>query len=1731
MGYNKKILSKAVSELGKAKAAAKPKDIKVDPNGYWNPDNHGEPVRIPGNNITMQGVQQPLYGVDNTGFAQMMYPGQDYQFQGDYVDEYPITQAKKGGEKKYSRNLSATNKLFKKNPLVKAKKKKNKKTFDPNAKYYQTGGITTQEEIDAANDAMMKARFAYASTHGNPAAQRMVTAPDQPYMFDENTPGTHYMASMDNYAVPQIQNVNGQLMLDDFGPDSNEAIRFDSPEDAQFFSENYKKIAPDSSYREMDLTPQEIEEYRKGGYIVEYLDDPSIPKLTKAQKGGQRPILYVDPNDPAGRAKYQASADSAFLYNKGLEAKNYYEKLKPIFDKMNLSGNYSTKDFSELAKKYELKQNHHKVVERQLRRTKEEYMPDDGSRTLYKTKDGVYGHGYNDWSMFKPKQLVEYKMDPEIVAKQQQLIDAGYNIGKADGIWGNKSKAAWEEFQQKQRPESIPVTETVIENAQPQVVNNSVEVSNTPKEPTGTRSQTIMEPDPRNPGKFRVKEVRTVKYSKSLDPPRVVYYNPETNQEGVERFQNGGQKDSWGRSLNDKWYGFDPETKKYTIAPYKIDELRKQTAGVSKYDALERVQPQVAESTKPDIAPVQKLNMQDAVNQKAAERDIITDKIKQLSLLTDEDKASILMDPRKVDEYNYLLQDYDPGTIKQSTPQSTAGRAWDIITNPFDAFEYAVRTGDVSNMPYNYNEMRMAGIDPSAGQGANAVGNTLNTFTNLFDAGDKVVRNVGEGNYGTAALEALRFLPGARVNTGAGKYLTTQTPLKNAYKINPWAFKPNPNNYYRMGEGKSFIDDVLETNKIRVYNENSYANLRADGKISGLREDGKIVLKAKTFPEVDTYWAKGVPLDGRYASQNYGDYMIEASNEIPFIHAVNQRTKQKGFWDAPDVNYNNTHTIGNYVKPRQSYGYDIEGKIKSSIGTPLEYNPNLIKFYKQDWLKGYKPVDVPGQLPGSPNALSSADDVVRSGFRGMDASRYEIKNPDYYTQLLNTYDSRALSSASKKFYKGLIETVKKQNGVVTERQLNELERLKTGNFNFGKKAYEDGGIVMDIDESGIQNYIDQGYIVEFDEGGFVPNREVKLISNTPKQLPVAKKEAIPVQTAPTRSFTERPVNLISSPGMTEYAKNILTKREQVPIEELQKRYSTQPEPVAQEPLSFPGIKNLRNANLSTPVISAATQPIAGGMGSQISNVGKAGVVDQSKLSKTEKELAKLDKQNEKLKEVVTPSFIDRLIKSQAQAFSTGPDINKVSDDVNNLVQMGQNYLNRQNLKTSDTPEVSVKPIVNKEPEIKNPIITGDPIYLNDRRYYTQEVVDLNNVKFGYRNRGEYKDINTEAGNVTAFNPFQPKASFNISKIKPSETFIGIDKNGKFKTGTIDSFTSDDLISKTFKNQVIDFVYNSDGTVKLEKRNKDNPNSPVPVVKVMENGKEKIGSLNFLTKSNVKDPHNQFGEIQGGRVILKAGNETILVSGSINDVVTQFKKLKEKTKTPVEIFTLDNGSYNLGIRTKDKKITSTDLKEYDNLNSSGGNFLYLLNTDDSKKITPDTSFKPKSISDVTKVKPVKDIPDFSNLIDSPTARYFKKEIIDKNYSYGMSTDPLLKAKGATGKGLPGEKEIDCSGAICKVLSQKGIKIENPTIDNSAQHFYDKSKPVKWANIKDGDLITMRTSKGKVDHIGFLVIDKKTGKKFIAESSRSFNEGRIVPFKQRIEFLKSKYPDFTYSVRRL
>jgi hypothetical protein len=260
---------------------------------------------------------------------------------------------------------------------------------------------------------MMKAKLAYANEFGNPAAKRMVVPTDNPYQFENGNTGTHYMASMDNYAVPQIQNENGQLMLGDYGPESNEAIRFNNPADAQYFAEHYKSVSPaflnkeqkggalltkkvtckkcgwkwnaadgsddvttchkcggqglvhaqkggeeipslplregrtaykrwaygvndkmamqeDGGYVEMDLTPQEIEQYRKGGYIVE--------ELPQAQEGSQQPIIDKS-QDEAETFAYAKASDkerwkelmdkSKALMNTAQGRKLWYQDLKP----------------------------------------------------------------------------------------------------------------------------------------------------------------------------------------------------------------------------------------------------------------------------------------------------------------------------------------------------------------------------------------------------------------------------------------------------------------------------------------------------------------------------------------------------------------------------------------------------------------------------------------------------------------------------------------------------------------------------------------------------------------------------------------------------------------------------------------------------------------------------------------------------------------------------------------------------------------------------------------------------------------------------------------------------------------------------------------------------------------------------------------------------------------------------------------------------------------------------------------------------------------------------------------------------------------------------------------------------------------------------------------------------------------------------------------------------------
>ncbi len=169
---------------------------------------------------------------------------------------------------------------------------------------------------------MMKARLAYANEFGNPAAKRMVAPVDNSYDFGDGRTGTHYMGSYGNYAIPNIQDVNGQLQMT--GPRKNEAIKFDREEDAIYFAENYKKVAPAFNQKQNGgrMVPPNIPMYYQDFGTPIYRDTTEIPP--SFQNGGN---LYTYPGRPG--AVYQKGTDGNWKINLGNETQG---KFIPIVD-------------------------------------------------------------------------------------------------------------------------------------------------------------------------------------------------------------------------------------------------------------------------------------------------------------------------------------------------------------------------------------------------------------------------------------------------------------------------------------------------------------------------------------------------------------------------------------------------------------------------------------------------------------------------------------------------------------------------------------------------------------------------------------------------------------------------------------------------------------------------------------------------------------------------------------------------------------------------------------------------------------------------------------------------------------------------------------------------------------------------------------------------------------------------------------------------------------------------------------------------------------------------------------------------------------------------------------------------------------------------------------------------------------------------------------------------------
>jgi len=251
--------------------------------------------------------------------------------------------------------------------------------------------------------------------------------------------------------------------------------------------------------------------------------------------------------------------------------------------------------------------------------------------------------------------------------------------------------------------------------------------------------------------------------------------------------------------------------------------------------------------------------------------------------------------------------------------------------------EYAATHPEVEVSPYGNL------TTSSYGEFIQKYGKNLDKFASSLET-PMVIQGAGDLLYGVGKLGA-RYLP------EVGEYLTTQTPLKNTYKYNPWAFKPDSEMGYRM-LGQEGFEDALQTGMLRA---KPIPNQPTSGGISLSRNTNRNPNTGKMQPALDRpYFADGF-IDERYAA----DYMA----------AVNK--------------------VENNLIPIPTH----KGIAPAQAGSiPLE-NATL---YKKDWLKGYKEVPKPKS-----NSFKSE----------IDWSKWNPETPSY-PELINEYN--AIEESTKK---------------------------------------------------------------------------------------------------------------------------------------------------------------------------------------------------------------------------------------------------------------------------------------------------------------------------------------------------------------------------------------------------------------------------------------------------------------------------------------------------------------------------------------------------------------------------------------------------------------------------------------------------------------------------------------------------------------------------------------------
>lgn len=412
------------------------------------------------------------------------------------------------------------------------------------------------------------------------------------------------------------------------------------------------------------------------------------------------------------------------------------------------------------------------------------------------------------------------------------------------------------------------------------------------------------------------------------------------------------------------------------------------------------------------------------------------------------------------------------------------------------------------------------------------------------------------------------------------------------------------------------------------------------------------------------------------------------------------------------------------------------------------------------------------------------------------------------------------------------------------------------------------------------------------------------------------------------------------------------------------------------------------------------------------------------------------------------------------------DEDSLFDQIMYYGNLAVNGLRRAFLKRFGDDDKASSLNVPDEPEI-NPLdvsFTGDTVHVNDRRYFLPESLNINNARFGYRNRGDFSE-REGIGAITAFNPFRPKSQINSKK----GFYIGVSDDGKFKYGDISKFDDTDMISRVYVNRVKSFDTNDDGSLRFKEAGKGNQGRYMPVINVIEGGKEVKGSLNFLTGKDHRT--DTYGDITGGRVLLITDDGRIrLVSGSIDDVKKEFERVKELSgQDALNVVVLDNGTYSRGLRTYDNRMTEGDLRSYDAQNTSGGNFLFIQDLMETNNVAQRREGGPVSPLVVQTFNPDAFAEAMKSMEREGDGSWRKVDTknMEKIYyglvSRGVNGNQLKALMGAIAEESGGDPYVESSGKNYRGLSQwskerltdeEFRKIKEMSVDDAIDYELDK-----------------------------------------------------------------------------